>query len=89
MYSLQRHRYEMLRQVAVFSRQHGTLFPEDSLGRELLGTIQSVLEELGEHTVSQLGGIHDAQSHTKATTRTREVLHAGLMEIARTDRSHA
>jgi hypothetical protein len=45
-----------------------------------------VLEELGEHSVSQLGGIHDAQSHTKAKTRAREVLRAGLMEIARTAR---
>jgi hypothetical protein len=37
----------MLQWVAVFSRQHGVLFPENSLGRELLNTIHSVLEELG------------------------------------------
>jgi hypothetical protein len=76
----------MLRRVAVFSRQHGALFPENSLAHELLNTIQSVLEELNEHSVSQVGGIHDAQSHTKAKTRVREALRAGLMEIARTAR---
>jgi len=79
--TMEARKYEMLLRVRDFGRTYGNRFPESSYAAKLFGDIDSVIKQLGDHTVSRMSAARDGSA---VRTASREALLEQLEAMNRT-----
>jgi hypothetical protein len=79
----------MLRRVGDFGAVHAASFPPNTLGAELLATVNASVSELNNHITQQASGAGSAKQGTASRSEAREELRRDLDAISRTARAMA
>lgn len=85
----ERRKYEMFLRVREFGTRRAVEFPANSLGRELLDRLDTVVAEFDAHTSAQTSQRGAAQEGTASKAAARDELRRDLEAISRTARAMA